>query len=246
MVEEWRQQDFLNALLAGKRLESTAIVMDELAKQKSVPSLYETIIKVALYQIGELWQSGRISVASEHLASAVVEAILNELYPRIISCDHTGKTVIAACIESELHQIGVRMVSDIFEVNGWSAHFLGADMPCADLLDFTRKVKPDALALSLSSSCRFPILEKAILAFHQEFPKLHIFIGGLAFHSGEQDFLSVHSDLHYIADLHQLDNWLKEDHDLNPHFPGSNVPANADRLSETDLINANLSTPLER
>jgi hypothetical protein len=32
-----------------------------------------------------MWESGKISVATEHFASAIVEALLNTLYSRIIS-----------------------------------------------------------------------------------------------------------------------------------------------------------------
>lgn len=55
--------------------------------------LYETIIKKALYEVGELWEYNKISVATEHLASAIVEGILNEFYFKIISSDKINKTV---------------------------------------------------------------------------------------------------------------------------------------------------------
>jgi methanogenic corrinoid protein MtbC1 len=210
MTDDRRQQDFLAALLAGDRPGSAAIVMAELARRQPIPDLYETIFKTALYRIGDLWKSGRISVATEHLASAVVEGILNELYPRVISCDRANKTVIAACVETELHRIGIRMVADVFEMNGWNALFLGSDTPCADLIDLIEKTKPDALALSLSGHCRLPALEKTIPAVRQACPALRIFVGGWFFRSGGQEFLSKHPDVRYAADLHALDSFIKE------------------------------------
>ncbi len=212
MCEDSRQQEFLKTLLDGKRLESTAMVMQELSRLKSLPAIYETIFKPALYRIGDLWQSGQISVANEHLAAAIIEAIMNELYFRIITGEHTGKTVVAACVEGELHQIGIRMVADVFEMNGWSAHFLGADTPGVDLNDFIRRTGPDALALSLSSDCRLAALEKTVEAVDREFPELFILAGGLAFREGHlQAFLSAHPKVVHLADLNQLDARLKGD-----------------------------------
>lgn len=211
MIEDLQQQNFLEALLNGKRSESTAMVMQELARQKSVQTLYETIFKTALYRIGDLWQDGKISVATEHLASAVIEAIMNELYDRIITVEHTGKTVVAACVEGELHRIGIRMVADVFEMNGWHAYFLGANTPDSDLFDFIHKNTPDALALSLSNVHRLAVLEKTVEAVRREFPYLLVLVGGWAFRSVHlQEFLSAHPKVVYAADLHQLDARLKD------------------------------------
>lgn len=211
MIEDLQQQNFLEALLNGKRSESTAMVMQELAQQKSVQTLYEALFKTALYRIGDLWQEGKISVAAEHLASAVVEAIMNELYDRVITVGHTGKTMVAACVEGELHRIGIRMVADIFEMNGWHAYFLGANTPDADLFDFIHKNTPDALALSLSNVHRLAVLEKTVEAVRREFPDLPVLVGGWAFRSVHlQEFLSAHPKVVYAADLHQLDARLKD------------------------------------
>ncbi len=224
MTEELPPQGFLEALLNGKKAESAAMVMAELALRKSVPALYETILKPALYRIGELWQIGRISVATEHLASAVVETIMNEVYFRIITSQRIGKTVVAACVEGELHRIGIRMVADVFEINGWNAYFLGANTPCADLIDFIRKTRPDVLALSLSSDCRLAALENTVQSVHREFPGLLILAGGLAFHEGHlREFLSAHPDVVYLADLNQLDARLGD---------GSVLPCGRLRSSE--------------
>lgn len=61
--------------------------------QIPVQYLYENIIKKSLYEVGELWESNKITVATEHLASAIVEAILNELYFTIVG----GKKNIKEC-----------------------------------------------------------------------------------------------------------------------------------------------------
>lgn len=218
------------------------MVMAELAQQKSVPALYENMLKPALYSVGKLWQEGRISVAAEHLASAVVETIMNEIYFRIMTTQDSGKTVVAACVEGELHQIGIRMVADIFEMNGWHAYFLGADTPGAALLDFIGKTSPQALALSLSSDCRLEALTKTVETVHREFPGLLVLAGGLAFRDGHlREFLSAHPELVHVADLHQLDAGLKDGFDLylnRPPVTGINfMPGLPDRTLHGELKN---------
>lgn len=71
-------------LLEGKRHECSSIVKDYLAENHSFKELYEKVLTVALYEVGRLWEQNQITVAAEHLATAITEGILNELYPKII------------------------------------------------------------------------------------------------------------------------------------------------------------------
>jgi len=143
-------KELLNLLMSGDRSKCSELVRNYLNNGASIEVLYETIIKEALYEVGELWEYNKISVATEHLASAIVEGILNEIYFKIISGDKINKTVILSCTEDEYHQIGIKMISDVFEMNGWNSYFLGANTPTDELISFSKTIKPDIFAISLS------------------------------------------------------------------------------------------------
>ena len=116
------EQEFINLLISGNRKLCSEFAKNYMSGGAQIEELYELILKKALYQVGELWETNKISVATEHLASAIVEAILNEFYSTIISEKKINKTVIVACVENEFHQIGIKMISDIFELNGWNSY----------------------------------------------------------------------------------------------------------------------------
>ncbi len=92
-------------------------------------SLYMDLFQRSLYAVGELWELNKISVAREHLATAITESLLNLVYPRLFENTPTGKKVVVSCAANELHQIGGKIVADFFELNGWESHFLGANTP---------------------------------------------------------------------------------------------------------------------
>ena len=117
----------LEALLHGDRLLSSKIATELADSPEAIKALYEDVVKESMYRIGQLWENGEISVASEHVASAIVEGVLNELYARVVSGRRTERTVVAACVEDEKHQIGIKMVADVFKMHGWNVYFLGAD-----------------------------------------------------------------------------------------------------------------------
>jgi len=208
-VLEQTRKEFLSALIIGKHNECNNLVNNYLEKDSSIKNLYEELLKKTLYKVGELWEFNKISVATEHLASAIVESILNQLYPTIISNEKINKLVIASCVENEYHQIGIKMISDVFEMNGWDALFLGSNLPTSELIEFVRLRKPDLLALSLSLYFNIPKLELMINQVHHEFPDLPILVGGQAFQHGGVDLIEKYHNVFYQNDTHSTELFIK-------------------------------------
>ena len=207
--DQFTQKEFLDLLISGNHLKCSKLMHSFVSKNIPVTEMYENILKKSLYDVGELWEYNKISVATEHLASAIVEAILNELYYIIISKEKNSKNVIVTCVENEFHQIGIKMVSDVFEMNGWNTHFLGANTPTNDLIDLAKIVKPDFLAISLSIYFHLPVLENMIQSIQKVFPILPILVGGQAFRHGGQDVLQKYNNVFYQPDLNSTDSFIK-------------------------------------
>lgn len=201
-------KEFFDSLINGERTKCSILAIKFLEKN-SLQELYENILKKALYDIGELWEYNKISVATEHLASAIVESILNECYYKT-SFKEKNKKVLLACIESEYHQIGIKMVSDIFELNGWKSHFLGANTPLHALISYARAIKPDLIALSISIYFHFPELEKMIQIIREHFPDLPILIGGQAFRHGGINILTKYENVIYKEDLKSIELFIQQ------------------------------------
>ena len=208
-TEKVSYTSFRDALLKGDRVYCSQFIQNELNKNKSIFELYESIIRESMYEIGELWEFNKISTATEHLASAIVEAILNEIYPVVVSDKNHNNSVVLACVENEMHQIGIKMVSDVFELNGWKTYFLGVNVPTYELIRFVKEIKPELLAISMSLYFHLPVMEKMTLQINKELPDLKIFIGGQGFQLGGKDIFSGNKNIEYFPDLISLNNYLK-------------------------------------
>jgi methanogenic corrinoid protein MtbC1 len=203
-------KEFVRLLISGERSQCSEYAHNYFKQTNSVKALYEDVLKNSLYEVGELWEYNKISVATEHLASAIVEAILNEFYYSIVTKEKAEKTVILSCIEEEMHQIGVKMISDIFEMNRWNSHFLGANTPTKEIIDYTKLIKPDLLAVSLSIYFHLPVLEDMLQRFRKEFPLLPILVGGQAFSHGGEELLEQYNNVFYKPDLISTDSFIKK------------------------------------
>lgn len=200
---------FLESLLKGDRAYCSEVIRNELKHNTSVFDIYEKLIKKSMYEIGELWEFNKISTATEHLASAIIESILNEIYPALIKVENGTNSVVLACVEKEMHQIGIKMVNDVFEMNGWRTYYLGTNTPTPALLKFTKEIYPTLLALSVSLYFHLPVLEKMLQQIINELPDLKVFVGGQAFRHGGQDVVTQYKNVIYLQDLNRLDHYLK-------------------------------------
>ena len=100
------------------------------------------------YEIGRLWQLGQVNVAQEHYCTAVTQAIISQLYPRIFARERVGRRLVAACAGGETHEIGARMVADFFEMAGWDTYYLGANMPAGNMARYVEQHTVDVVAIS--------------------------------------------------------------------------------------------------
>lgn len=209
-VNNLEQDNFFKHLLVGDKKACTDIVKTLINKKVSVQTIYEDVLKVALYKIGDLWEQNKISVATEHLASAIVEGILNVIYVTIISKKKINKNVLLSCVESENHQIGIKMISDVIEMNGWNTFFLGSNVPTREVLMFSKTVSIDLLAISSSIYFHLPELIGLIHTYRAEFPNTPILVGGQAFKHGGLDQILAFENVFYMPDINSTEVFLKE------------------------------------
>lgn len=146
--QERLRNEFVQAVLEGDPASARRAV--ESAAYEGVPArdLYLGVLQPALREVGELWATGRISVAQEHLATATAQVLLGALAPRLERRVNVARRVVVASVEGELHAVGGRFVADFLEADGWSVLEVGASAPVEDLVAFVTEIRPDVVALS--------------------------------------------------------------------------------------------------
>lgn len=139
---------YLEAQVAANRDRALAVIMDALEAGMDLETLYLQVIAPAQAEIGRLWLTGRISVATEHAATAITQTLLGALSRFRAATPRSGRTVLVACVGKELHEVGARIVADFFDMSGWDVYYLGANTPLDVIVAATAERKPDVLALS--------------------------------------------------------------------------------------------------
>lgn len=174
---------YLAALLGGERQRASRLVLDAVEGGRGVQEIYLGVFQPCQHEIGRLWQMNQISVAQEHYCTAATQLIMSQLYPYLFASARIGRTLVATCIAGDLHEIGVRMVSDLFELHGWDTFYLGANTPVQSIVEAVREQQADVLAISATITPHLKSVQELIQAVRSapDCATVKILVGGYPF-----------------------------------------------------------------
>lgn len=194
------QQELVRSLITGDQRNVMAITDRFFIEGGHLEDFYKFLITPAMYAIGGLWESGRISVAEEHLASSIISRIMAANYSRTdLPEPEKGKIVICSSA-NEYHELGAWMTANLFEKAGWDVNYLGANTPVNDLESLLLKFRPKLLGLSVTMAFNLETVE-AIISRIRENPELNnikIILGGNIFSMIPE--LKLYSSADFVAD----------------------------------------------
>lgn len=178
-------REYLRALLNGERHIAGQLVFDAVEQGVSPQEIYLHVFQATQREIGRLWQMNQITVAQEHFCTSATQLIMAQLYPKIFRGDKNGRKMVATSISGELHEIGVRIISDFFEMEGWDTYYLGANCPTPGILQALVDRKADLLAVSATMTFHVRAVENLIGAVreHEELSATKILVGGYPFNA---------------------------------------------------------------
>lgn len=183
--------EYAQALATGNAEAAHRVIEDVVTRRCSLAEIYSQVITPSLQAIGDLWCSQQISVAEEHLASHLVAHHLDRLISIFAWRDRLSSyRILVACVENERHWIGARMFADLCLTHGWSADFLGADVPEDALLDMIKKRGPQVVALSATMPAGVDRVGRVLQALPALKVPPRVILGGQAVidHAANQTF----------------------------------------------------------
>jgi methanogenic corrinoid protein MtbC1 len=86
-------------------------------------------------------------------------------------------------VDVERHEVGLRMLCDLLDLEGWHTTYLGATVPIESLVAMVRRLRPDVVALSAALSPHLPRLRAMVEAIRDALGDARplIIVGGRPF-----------------------------------------------------------------
>jgi methanogenic corrinoid protein MtbC1 len=191
------------ALQAMRRLDSSGLqaALERAAVTLGAPDFLDHVAAPVLDEIGRGWATGTVSVAQEHLATAVFRRVLGWLLG-VYQVKSPAPRLVVATPAGERHELGALMVAVAAAAENWAVTYLGPDLPPADLLEAASASGANAVALSVVHAADSAALVRAIRQTREALPPgTPLLLGGAA-----APGLSLDASDHGIVLVESLDD----------------------------------------
>lgn len=148
-----------------------------------IPFLYEKVLRELLYSIDECTTED--CIWREHRKTSIIRTVIECMYPYVMKLKNEtkklNKKVVLICPEKEYHEIGLRMVDDFLQINGYETIFIGTNTPKDQVLKAMLSIRPDYLAISVTDYYLLFEAQKIIQTVKENTNNVKIIVGGRAF-----------------------------------------------------------------
>ena len=183
-----------------------------------VPRFLERVVAPLLTRIGDGWHAGRLSIAQEHFASAVISVFIGEVTRAMASPADAPRLLVATPAGSR-HVIGAALVAAVAATEGWRVLFLGADLPASEIAGVVERGEADAIAVSVTYGENRGAMLAELRALRQLVPSgVPIVAGGRALRGLETEIgaLGIQSggtldELRTILELYDAESRARRD-----------------------------------
>ena len=201
--------EYLNYLFKSDTKSALGVIENAALKGLPLEVIYEDILQDVMFEVGNLWHQNLMTVDKEHYCTSTTQMALSQFYPVIFSAPRNGHKILTCCVGSELHEMGIRMVSDLFEYHGWDSIYLGAAVPKEAILHAIGENHPDLLGLSVTMPQHLPLCREIVSTVREKYPDIKIAVGGRAFLSTNRIWEKWEVDV-YTLNAAEFVNWAKE------------------------------------
>ena len=166
----------------------------------TLPQLYEEILTPALFTIDECQNEDEGCIWNEHVKTGIVKTIIDAIYPKVIDIKRMtaplGIKILLACPEMELHDVGLRMMADLFAMEGYEPIFVGANTPRDQVSIAIQIEKPKYVAISVTDHYHLSEAKKLIEHIRSSHgSSIAIILGGRAIKNNQELFNTLDGDL---------------------------------------------------
>jgi methylmalonyl-CoA mutase cobalamin-binding domain/chain len=189
-------RQYFDALLQGKRHVASQLIKDAVERDISIKDIYLKVFQPAQQEVGRLWQTNQVSVAQEHFCTAATQLIISQLYPHIFTTKRIDRRLLATSVSNELHEIGIRMVADFFEMEGWDTYYLGANTPIESIVQTAIDQDVNILGISATMTYHVSTVADLISKVHtsEVGPEMKILVGGYPFNVDPELWKKINAD----------------------------------------------------
>ena len=161
-------------------LKETIRIYELFVDKYNIEQFYEKILNPIMEKVGSMWADGRLSIATEHIASNTAQSLI-----KIISENHKrttldkGKVIITTPVGEE-HCLSCNMIESFLLSKGFTTFNLSPSTPANSLVEFVKSIHPTAVLISITLDDNIKAGQRLATKIHEEYKNLPVYVGGQA------------------------------------------------------------------
>ncbi len=189
-----------------------AVALDSLLRRTAaalgVPIFLDGLVAPLLRRMGEEGEAGRLAVAQEHLATAIIQRVLEGIIHFLVA-PHGAPNLLLATLAGDPHKMGTLLSATAAAAEGWRVTYLGPDLPAEEIA--TAAVAAGARVVGVSIA-RLAERDRVLAGLRTLRARLPASVPLLASGAGAVDLVPELDGLgiHVVADLAALRAGLRK------------------------------------
>jgi methanogenic corrinoid protein MtbC1 len=159
-------------------LKSSLLVYENFVNLFSVSDFFDKILRSVMYKIGDDWATNKISIATEHVASNVAQALVKIIMDRNKG-DSSKKKVLICVPQGEDHRLGCDVLETYLSTKGFRVFNLANSAPSESILSYIETSKPDVIFVSITLDDSIKAGQRLVKKMAESY-SIPIFVGGFA------------------------------------------------------------------
>jgi methanogenic corrinoid protein MtbC1 len=173
---------YWSAVEAGDERTAETVVDDVRRSGASPVTVFRELVIPVQQRVGDHWARNDWTVAHEHAATAISEAVVLKLAGEIPEPDTGQRPLLVACVEREWHALPALVVAQTLRWWGHRVEYLGANVSPETLVGRIIDLGPAAVLVSASLSSSLPRVRRLIEAVTGT--GTPVVVGGMGFDAG--------------------------------------------------------------
>ncbi len=175
------QRAYAETVLAGDEAGAERTIREAMELGLAEEEIQADVIAPVMRLVGDLWASGELSVADEHLATEISIRVLALQREAFRAAQRRARErVLLAAPQGERHVVGLTMTGNLLVHAGYDVRMLGADVPLDDLAGAVTKHRPVAVGLSVTLPATGALVPEAVERIRAADPYVGVVLGGPA------------------------------------------------------------------
>src|SRR5919108_5929601 len=197
-------EDVARALELARAVDAPGLesLLRRAAAALGVPIFLDVLVAPLLRQMGGEWEAGRLTVAQEHLATAIIQRVLEGIIHFLVA-PHGAPNLLLATLMGEQHKMGALLAAAAAAAEGWRVTYLGPDLPAGEIATAAVAARARVVGVSIVRLVEPELVLAELRTLRTQLPASVPLLAGGAGAVGLAPELDG-SGIHVVGDLSEL------------------------------------------